>query len=60
MVCDTMLVVSRFQAANAARLAPKEPVSRGLSQIVIPLCHSPYRTSDSVLAAPNSDGAEEE
>ena len=44
-----------FRRSTTARPAPIEPVSQGLSQIVIPLCHSPYRTSDSVLVAPNSD-----
>ncbi len=44
-----------FRRSTTARPAPIEPVSRRLSQIVIPLCHSPYRTSDSVLVAPNSD-----
>ena len=35
--------------------APANPASRRLLHMVIPLCHSWRRTSDSVLVAPNSD-----
>lgn len=50
-----MLVVSCFHTINDRRTGPDKASISTAVKLVIPLCHSPLQTSDSVLVAPNSD-----